>query len=259
MEIVDVNAWTGHWGTYTVPGTVDAVRRQLLDVGVTRICLAPLEAVWAHNPHHRNTTVYQAAARFADITPVPVLDPTIASWPEELHRARQAGVRLVKLVPAYSRYDLGTAEPLLDALEEACLTVLVQLRLEDPRCHHPMACVEDFPAADVARMAQRRPRLTVIIGGATTANLVALKAPLRDLPSLYADISQADGMDAVRRLVDAGLHTRLLFGTHAPLFEPLAGLARVLPELDDQTAAAVLGRNASAVLDRNGGDGAGRR
>jgi predicted TIM-barrel fold metal-dependent hydrolase len=248
MPIIDMNAWTGHWPTLPVDGQVAPVRWQLAEVGVTRICLAPLDAVWCHNPHQLNEVVYHAALEYDDITAVPVIDPTIATWEAEVERAYQAGAGLVKLVPAYSQYDLADASDLAAALVELELPVSVQVRLEDPRRNHPLAKVADTDAQAIATMAQQYPDLTVVIGGATTAVLLALQDQLRDTPRLYADISQADGMDAVRRLVDAGLGKKLVFGSHAPLFRPLAGLARVLPELDDQSAGDILYGNAAGIL-----------
>lgn len=251
MPIIDMNAWTGHWPTLPVDGQVAPVRRQLAEVGVTRICLAPLDAVWRHNPHQLNEVVYQAALEYDNITAVPLIDPTIATWRAEVERADQAHAGLVKLVPAYSQYDLAGVSDLAAALVELELPVSVQVRLEDPRCHHPLARVPDAEGPAIANLAQQFPDLTVILGGATTAMLLGLQEQLRDTPRLFADISQADGMDVIRRLVDAGLGKKLVFGSHAPLFEPLAGLARVLPELDDQSADDILYRNAAGIL----GDG----
>jgi predicted TIM-barrel fold metal-dependent hydrolase len=71
---------------------------------------------------------------------------------------------------------------------------------------------------------------------------------LRALPHFYADVSQADGLDAVRLLVEEGLGDKLLFGSHAPFFIPQAALARVVIDLSDADAAAVLGGNAARAL-----------
>jgi predicted TIM-barrel fold metal-dependent hydrolase len=248
MLIIDINAWTGSGSTYRVPGSVDQVLDALTQIGVSRACLTPLEAVWLHNPHLANDDLFSAAHTRPQMLAVPLLDPTVPTWGEQLARAVGERAVMVKLVPAYSRYDMTAAGPLLDALREMGLAVIVQVRVEDPRHHHPLAQVPDFPAEDIACMARQRPGLRVVIGGAPTGSILALRDQLVELPDLYADLSQADGTDAVRRMVDAGLLRKLLFGTHAPMFEPLAGLARVLPELDDASAAAILGDNAARLL-----------
>jgi predicted TIM-barrel fold metal-dependent hydrolase len=248
MPIIDINAWTGSGMTCRLPGTVDQVLAALARAGVERACLTPLDAIWHHNPHLANDDLFAAARTHPQMLPVPLLDPTVPTWPEELDRAAGEQARMVKLVPAYSQYDMAVADSLLDAVQEKGLAVVVQVRVEDPRHHHPLAQVPDYPAEGVAQMARKRRGLRVVIGGAATGSILALRGALAEVPDLYADLSQADGMDAVRRLVDAGLVDKLLFGTHAPVFEPLAGLARVLPELDDSAAWAILGGNAARLL-----------
>jgi predicted TIM-barrel fold metal-dependent hydrolase len=72
----------------------------------------------------------------------------------------------------------------------------------------------------------------------------ALRGKLLALPNLYADVSQADGMDSLKVFVAEGLKHKLLFGSHAPLFIPASALARVVNDLSDEDAAAILVGNA---------------
>jgi predicted TIM-barrel fold metal-dependent hydrolase len=247
--IIDLNAFTGHWPAHPIAGDLPAVRASLRACDVERICVAPLDAAWCRNPHRCNADLFRAAAPFDDVWPVPVLDPTVATWREVLAAvARQPRVRMVKLLPAYSPYRLSQADELLQAVAAARLAVSIQTRLEDPRRHHPLAQVPDVSAAEIAEAAARHSELKVVIGGARTGEILAQRERLRALPHLYADISQADGFDAVKSLVEAGLTEKLLFGTHAPLFVPLAALARVVTDLSDDAAVAILGGNAERLL-----------
>jgi len=247
--ITDINAFTGHWPFRPLVGDFAAVCRSLRARGITRICLSPLDGAWCRDPHLANAPLCTAAEAHEDVWPVPILDPTVGGWEDELARAvARPRVRMVRLLPAYSPYTLETADPLLAALAREGLAALIQTRLEDPRSQHPLAPVPDLPAAAVAAAAERHPDLTVILGGARTAELRALAEPLRSLPNLYADLSQADGLDAVSLLVECGLTPRLLFGTHAPFFTPDAALARVLTDLENAPASAILAENAARVL-----------
>lgn len=247
--IIDINCWTGHWGTHPLRGEVQAVRDSIKEIGVDRLHLSPLDGVWAQNPHLSNDSVYDAADRWEDVYPVPLLDPTVATWQEELSRARDhSRVQLVTWLPSYSQYDLSVADEWAEAVAEAGLGLIVQTRLEDPRRQHAGAVIPDVDPGEVAQLARRNPDLTVIIGGAVWTAIRQLAEELLGLPNLYADVSQADGADTMSVLVEAGLTRRLLFGTHAPLFVPLAGIARVVTDVDDQTAAAILGGNAMELL-----------
>ena len=116
--IIDVNAWTGSWpALVNVPYDVASVRSSLRAYGVERIFMAPLAAAWSANPHLCNRTVYEAADAYADISPLPVIDPTLPTWPEELEKAAgHRAVPLIKLLPGYGGYGLDAAD---EVFEEA--------------------------------------------------------------------------------------------------------------------------------------------
>lgn len=249
MAVVDVNAWVGSWSSQAVNAGAGEVRGMLKSAGVDRIFMAPLDGAWAQNPHLANDLAYDAAQRWSDVHPVPVIDPTVATWEGEVDRAhRHAGVRLVKWLPAYSGYELAAADECAQALIEADLSLMVQTRIEDPRRQHPLAQVPDVPAREVVDLARRHPELTVVIGGATSASILDQSGFLEKIKNLYFDVSQADGMDNLIVLINRGIRDRLLFGSHAPLFVPLAGIARIATDLDDADAAAILGGNAEDLL-----------
>ena len=247
---IDINAWAGSWpALINVPSNPAWVRSSLRDYGVDRMFMAPLAAAWCTNPHLCNTVVYEAADKYDDIRPVPVIDPTLPTWPKELKRANEhALVRMIKLLPSYGGYELATAEDLLVESHQAGLVVMVQIRIDDPRRHHPLAMVPDVPVEGVVDAAERHPGLKLVMGGVSAATVRNLASRLRALPGLYADSSQVDGMDSVKMLVDEGLGDRLLFGSHAPVFMTAAAVARVLNDLPDDAAMAVMRDNAARLL-----------
>lgn len=249
MRIIDLAAFVGSLPCRPMNGEPEAVRRSLAAYGVSAIFVSPLAAAWCRNPHLPNQQVYEVAERYEDIWPVPVLDPTIATWRKELDRAgRHPKAHLIRLLPTYSPYELASATPLLKAGADAGLGVIVQTRLEDPRRQHPLAQVADTLASAVVDVAEKHSDLRVVIGGARTSELRALSGRIQELPNLYADVSQCDGLDAVKMLAENGLARKLVFGSHAPLFNPYSALARVAIDLDDATAAAILERNADRLL-----------
>ena len=248
--IIDVNAWTGPWpALVNVPYDVASVRSSLRAYDVERIFMAPLAAAWSANPHLCNRVVYEAADAYADISPVPVIDPTLPTWPEELAKAAgHRAVPMIKLLPGYGGYGLDAADELFEEAGRVNLAVMVQIRIDDPRRHHPLAQVPDVHAGDVVVAAKRHPDLKLVMGGASAATLREFAAQVRDLPGLYVDTSQVDGVDSVKKLVDAGIGGKLLFGSHAPVFMPAAAQARVLNDLPDDTAVGIMKDNAAGLL-----------
>ncbi len=247
---IDINAWAGPWpALIDVPYDPASVRSSLRAYGVERIFMSPLAAAWSTNPHLCNPVVYAASDEYDDISPVPILDPTLPTWREELEKATgHSAVRMIKLLPGYGEYDLAVADDLLVEAGQADLVVTVQVRIDDPRRHHPLALVPDVPARDVVEAAERHPDLKLVIGGASAATVRDLASRLRALPGLYVDTSQVDGMDRVTMLLDEGLGDRLLFGSHAPVFMPAAAVARVLNDLPDDAAMAIMRDNAAELL-----------
>lgn len=248
--IIDVNAWTGPWpALVNVPHDVASVRSSLRAYGIERMFMAPLAAAWSANPHLCNRIDYEAADAYGDISPVPVIDPTLPTWPAELEKAAgHRAVRMIKLLPGYGGYDLAAADELFEEVARVNLAAMVQIRIDDPRRHHPMAMVPDVPAGDVVEAAKRHPNLKLVIGGASAAALRECAAQVRDLPGLYADTSQVDGVDGVEMLVEEGLGNKLLFGSHAPVFTPAAAIARVLIDLHEDTAVGIMEDNAAGLL-----------
>jgi len=247
--IVDISAFAGNWSSLLAPGDAETVHKSLKAVGVDLIMLSALDAAWAPSPHRANKIAYEGAGTFRDVYPVPVLDPTCAGWRRELERAAaHQRVRAVRLMPTYRAYELDAADELLAAIADAGLAAIVQTRMEDPRSHHPLAQVPDLDAKAVVAAAERHPDLTVVICGPRRWDLVEVVEKLRSLPNLFADVSQMDGMNAIKGYVEDGLAEKLMFGSHAPLFVAWSAMARVVTDLDDAAAEAILGGNAARVL-----------
>ena len=66
-------------------------------------------------------------------------------------------------------------------------------------------------------MAEQHPALRVIIGGTRTGEIRNLRRQLLDQPNLYTDVSQVDGLDVIKVLVNDGLVDKLLFDLHTPI------------------------------------------
>lgn len=246
--IIDVSAFTGAWPTHPVNGRLDDVNNSLAQVGVDHALCSPLDAVWCRNPHLYNGPLYRACEGRPDLLPVPILDPTVATWKAELDEAVACGAKAIRVLPNYHGYSLHQVDAFWDAVSETPLVAIVQTRMEDPRRQHPLAVVEDVPAKEVADLSGKRPNLNLVIGGPRTTEIRSLKDALKDQPNLYADVSQADGLDALRVLVEDGLERSLLFGSHAPLFMAHSAVARVLTDVGDEVAEAILGINACRIL-----------
>lgn len=246
--IVDVAAFTGAWPSHPVNGRLDDVVKSLQGLGVGRVFVSPLDAVWCRNPHLYNGSLYRACEGRTELVPVPIVDPSIRTWKEELREAVEEDVCALRLLPNYHGYRLRDLDLFWDEISNQGIVVIVQTRMEDPRRQHPRAVVEDVAVTEIAELAKRRRDVRFVIGGARAGELRGVGDDLQERPNLFADVSQADGMDAVKVLVEDGLDEKLLFGSHAPLFIPEAAVARVVMDLENGVAEAILGDNAKRLF-----------
>jgi uncharacterized protein len=249
--IVDLCA---HLGPFTGrPAGLDAkgLSALLAPFGISRIYAGRLEALWFENPHDANHLgTGDLPPGGPPITFVPVLDPSVATWPAELDRLARAGpLPMVRLHPNYGGYTLADADPLLDALARRGVVAQVIVRMEDPRRQNRQAQVPDVNGKAVVAAAARHASLTILLTGASTPELLTLAENLPKSRKLWADTSQADGCGAIPGLLETAWRDRLVFGSHAPLFIPYSALARVVIDLEDDAAERVLGRNALQMLE----------
>lgn len=247
--IIDLNSFIGSWPSHPVKGEPNEVWPSLRQVGVTRIFASHLASVWCRNPHAYNGVLIDTTEQADHVLPVPALDPTVLDWERELETFIGLDcVQLVRLLPNYGGYDLGEMGYVMQAIQDANLGVIVQTCLEDPRRHHPLAVVPNVAIDTVVDVAEKFPDLRLVIGGAKAGELRKVGERILALPNVYADTSQVDGLDAVRVLVNQGLGARLIFGSHAPLFVPHAALSRVITDLGNEEATAILSGNALQLL-----------
>jgi hypothetical protein len=218
-------------------------------LGFNRIYVGSLAALWFENPHQTNEPLYRPRQSDRRFVFVPVLDPTIATWRDELDHLMKAGpVPMVRLFPNYHGYPLSEADPLLAELARRKVVAQVIVRMEDPRRQHRLAQVPDVPAESVRDAAGRHPGLNVLLSGAQGATLLTMSGRLPSTRNLWADTSQADGLGTIPDLMKSAWGDRLVFGSHYPLFIPYAAVARVVLDLDDATTMRIFEGNASSLV-----------
>jgi hypothetical protein len=249
MNLIDLCAHVGSETRRPIGLDAEGLARLLEPFGITEVHAGRLEALWFENPHDANRLPGGSSKGRVAVVPVPVLDPTIPTWPEELDRLAGLGrLPLVRLLPNYHGYSLTEADALLAALAKRKVIAQVLVRMDDPRRQHRLAQVPDVPAASVRDAAERHPTLSVLLSGALIRDLNILANRLPTARNLWADTSQADGLDAVPSLMRSAWRDRLVFATHAPLFIPYSAVARVVLDLDDEAVTRIVQDNPRTLL-----------
>jgi hypothetical protein len=125
----------------------------------------------------------------------------------------------------------------------------VQLRVLDERAHHPLMQVPGVPVEALARLATAVPDGRFLACGIFQAELGALA----DAPNVMAEVSSVESGDALANALSALGPDRLMLGTHAPVYDPAPGMAKVAGVTDDAGVVDRVGRtNAVGFFTRNG-------
>ena len=135
-------------------------------------------------------------------------------------------MRAVRLLPAYHNYRLShrAVGELAAELVRRRLRLIVQVRLIDERHEYHALTIKPVPAADVAALVQRHPKLRVLASGLLRSEVLAL---LPKHPRLLADLSFAEWHDTIPHLLTKVSPRQLAFASHTPFLVTAAAQAKL--------------------------------
>lgn len=232
MKSFDVNAGCGHWPFYPTPANDAADLEKLLSAsGIQGACAYPLEAYLFPDPQNANERRLPELAASPFFIPSAVLNPTLPNVTHSLAVCRKEwGVPLVRLLPSYHQFrlDESVVDEFTEALTRAGLALGVHVRAQDERAQNPIAQVAPVPFVDIVALAKRHPGLRMVAFGAYAHEVAQVKRKEAALPdNLYIDLSFVESEDPLLDTLRLCSPDRLLFGSHAPLFYPLANVYKV--------------------------------
>lgn len=230
MNYLDANTWTGRWPFALIDAHPPrSLAAHLGRHGIRRALVSPLEAVFAPATGPANRELLRSTRGVAGLVPVPVINPALANWREELSAiAADPRVRAVRLLPAYHNYRLShrAVDALAAELVRRKLRLIVQVRLIDERHEYHALTIKPVKAAEVGALVQRHPRLRVLASGLLSSEVRAL---LPQHPRLMADLSFAEWHETMRHLLAKVSASQFCFASHTPFFITAAARAKLDP------------------------------
>jgi hypothetical protein len=268
-DITDFNCDAGAYAFREFPQTTIAeVVADLSRRGIGRCLLGSTRAITFCSPQPANELLAEEGPNGAGAPSGPgpdtgdaaagmppllaaVLNPEYPGAERDLERCAELGFRALKLYPTYHAFDLAGYESvrLADMATELGWPVLVAVRVEDERHHHPLMKVPALPVDQAITFARDVPRAKVVLcsagAGEITASLQGVSGE-----QAYAEISYVKNpLNAIEDLVGKVGSERLLFGSHAPFAYAHTALAKVREAyISDTDKAAILGGNARNIL-----------
>ncbi len=248
MNYFDANTWTGRWPfAFIEDHTPRSLAAHLRKHGIGRALVSPLDAVFAPEPGPANYQLLATTEGVAGLEPVPVVNPALANWRDELATcAADPRVRAVRVLPRYHNYRLNAPalQEFTAELLRRRLRLIVQVRLIDERHEFHAMNLKPMPPAELGAFLTRHPKLPVLASGLLRSEILPL---VPKHPRLLADLSFAEWHDTIPHLLVKVPARQLAFASHTPFLVTAAARAK----LDTaETAAAQRAAIASANLER---------
>jgi predicted TIM-barrel fold metal-dependent hydrolase len=217
MKYFDANTWIGRWPfAFVEDHNPASLAAHLRAHGIGRALVSPLDAVFAPEPGPANYQLLRTTEGVAPLVPVPVINPALANWREELAAcATDPRVRAVRLLPRYHNYRLNAPglNELLAELTRRKLRVIVQVRLIDERHEFHAMNLKPVAVAELQAFLQSHAKVDVLASGLLRAEVLPL-APKH--PNLIADLSFAEWHDTIPHLLAKVPARQLAFASHTP-------------------------------------------
>jgi hypothetical protein len=233
IGFIDVSAWTGTW-PFDVNGQVPLYRlaERLAAAGIAEALVSPLDAVLAPDPMPANLALLAEIEEAGDLPvrlrPAPVVNPLLATWREDLvalvDRAGR-GIPAVRLLPTWHGWGPETpgASECLGVVSSIDMMPVIQARMVDERALPPGAGQATFDVAAMAAWLAAMPDVPMVLAGLYRSELPAVA----DLDHVAVDLSFVESEDTLATTLAVLPRRRVLLGTHAPLFEPRAAVAKL--------------------------------
>lgn len=217
MKYYDANTWIGRWPfAFLEDHDAQSLAAHLRAQGIGRALVSPIDAVFAPEPGPANHQLLQTTEGIAALLPVPVINPALANWREELAMvAAERRVKVIRLLPRYHNYRLNVpvVQELVAEASRWRLKLIVQVRLIDERHEFHAMNLKPVPPAELAAFLKANSRLPVLASGLLRAEILPL-APKR--PNLLADLSFAEWHDTIPHLLTKVPVRQLAFASHTP-------------------------------------------
>lgn len=245
--LIDVNAHLGPWPfSLLTERAAPQFAAHLRAHGIGRALVSHLGAVFQPDPMPANRELFAATRRVPALVAVPILNPTLATWREQLDACATATpqLRAVKILPNYHNYSV--ASPQLDAfvaeLHARKLRLVIGTRLEDERHRYFALRIKSVPVPALAKFLRRHPQLHPLLLG---LGLPELRALAKECENFSTDLAFIEWQNSVATLVKEFPVSRVMFGSQTPFFVTAASVAKLTAaKLPAKTRAALSHANA---------------
>lgn len=252
---VDVTCHLGQWpfrlrATATV-GDLHAYARRH---GLRELWVSHLSSLFGFDTRTGNDACLAACASDSLFRVFAVLDPTDATWEDELAWACARGASGLRIAPGIHGYPLWDAIPIAAACRERGLPLQVLVRLDDARVRHPRFPARDPRPEEIAEFLRQGEGTTLLLSGLRWDEWQETLPHLADTPpeGVRLDLWHVNGPFRVADMLGAE-PDRWVFGSGFPVQTPEATMLQVASsDLAGGSRDRILRANAAAILSATG-------
>jgi predicted TIM-barrel fold metal-dependent hydrolase len=222
--LIDVNVTLSRWPLRRLPcDETSTLVAKLRSRGVTAAWAGTFDGLLHKDLRSANARLAADCRQNGDgiLVPFGSVNPKLPDWEEDLRQcAKEHDMPGIRLHPNYHGYKLD--DPILSRLVtlavEQGLIIQIVLHMEDARMMHPLMRVEPVDAAPLAELVPRVPQARIVLLNALNRLNADQLTRLASSGQVYFDIAMLEGVGGLERILASVPQSRILFGSHAPLF-----------------------------------------
>lgn len=215
--LIDANTSLGPWPfSPIVERTGPELAAHLAANGIGRALVSHLGAVFLPEPMAANRRLFAAVRQAPSLIPIPIVNPGLANWPEQLAECRAAGVRAVKILPDFHNYRLSSPRvaEFMAAIGELGIRLILNQRYEDGRSKYFALRLKGVTVADLAAFLGRFPSHHVLLCNCYKQEIL----PLAEKHSNFSvELAFCEAFKTLEFLLARIPARRLVLGTNTPL------------------------------------------
>lgn len=251
--MIDTNVYLSRWPLRRLPqDEPEALAAALQEQGVAQAWCGSFDGLLHKDVAAVNERLAEQCARQELFVPFGTVNPMLPEWEEDLRRcAEDHKMPGIRLHSSYHQYALDhpAFERLLALAAERQLIVQLCVQMEDERMMHPLLRVPPVDLAPLPALLRQHPQARVVLLNALKGAPSDLHKACAECGNAWFDIAMIEGLGGVANVLKELPPERLLFGSHAPLFYPIAAVLKLKEStLAGTRLESISSINASALL-----------
>ena len=247
MKRIDINACFGHWQYWDLHHkTPDQLVASMDSNGIDQAAVMSLRGLLLDWRAGNEETLAAAQQHSGRLIPVATVSPFQSGNGETLRELVAAGMRAVRLYPAFHNYPTES-----EFVDDICLTAAeCQIPVIMPTRPMMNWRFNALPIDSVGSVAVRHPNTTIVLSGPNyLVEFQASVSLMKRCRNVFFDITCLQGFNSVARLVQEVGAERVLLGTGAALNYPACNVAKLdNADVTEAERNAIASENAARIL-----------